>query len=64
MASCEWYVVCVQGSVEEHIMHMVKQRQAGVNSQASMASAAAFARSKKVLSRPALTLSEAQQLSA
>jgi len=50
--------------VEEHIMHMVKQRQAGVNSQACMASAAAFARSKKVLSRPALTLSEAQQLSA
>ena len=45
-------------------MHMVKQRQAGINSQASMASAAAFARSKKVLSRPVLRLSELQQLSA
>ncbi len=54
----------MQGSVEEHIMHMVKQRQAGVNSQASMASAVAFARSKKVLSRALLRLSGLQQLSA
>ena len=57
-------VVCVQGSVEEHIMHMVKHRQVGINSQASTTSAAASASTKKVLSRPALRSGGLQQLSA
>ena len=54
----------MQGSMEEHIMHMVNHRQAGINSQASTASAAAFASNKQVLSRPALRSSGLQQLSA
>lgn len=38
----------MQGSVEERIMEMLRQRQTGVNSQASTAHAAAAERHKQV----------------